>query len=275
MQNVFFKKTVALFTLLFIIHNTFICAQAYQQKTADTARRKDFKPEIFTSGFIDIINNGQINASARFIRLFIGEPGRFAVPISFYGGVSNNTFQNQQQTGQTTRTNDHLVNQYINPMSGLINISLENIAFSKKKDTAITKFGFIYQAGARVLNGIRIGQANNPQTGKPTNFVNTFATTGLYFQTGAWERTNTKNIGVFWAALRYHICKTNPKQIREFLPDVTTNGIYYGYSAGFGIEINNVVNIKAIYYKYNKAPEIDYGLPIYQFSFNYTMSKNH
>ena len=30
------------------------------------------KPEILTSGFIDIVNNGQVNASARFIRLFIG-----------------------------------------------------------------------------------------------------------------------------------------------------------------------------------------------------------
>ena len=31
-----------------------------------------YKPEILTSGFIDIVNNGQVNASARFIRLFIG-----------------------------------------------------------------------------------------------------------------------------------------------------------------------------------------------------------
>lgn len=266
------KKAIAAFTFLFIISG--IYAQTYQPKTTDTARRKNFKPEIFTSGFIDIINNGQINASARFIRLFIGEPGKFAIPISFYGGVSNNNFQNQQQNGQLLRSNDHLVNQYINPMSGLINISIENIAFSKKKDTLVTKFGFIYQIGERVLTGVRIGPANNPQTGKPVNFVNGFATTGLYFQTGAWEKTNTKNVGVFWFAVRYHICKSNPKQIKEFLPDVSTNGLYYGYSAGFGIEINNLVNIKAIYYKYHKQPEIDYGLPIYQFSFNYTMGKN-
>ena len=33
---------------------------------------KSNKPEIFTSGFIDVINNGQVNASARFIKLFIG-----------------------------------------------------------------------------------------------------------------------------------------------------------------------------------------------------------
>ena len=38
---------------------------------------QDYKPEIFTSGFIDIINNGQVNASARFIRFFIGEPDKF------------------------------------------------------------------------------------------------------------------------------------------------------------------------------------------------------
>lgn len=43
---------------------------------------------------------------------------------------------------------------------------------------------------------------------------------------------------------------------------------------GFGIEINNLVNIKGIYYKYTKKPEIEYGLPIYQFSFNYSFNKN-
>ena len=216
----------------------------------------------------------QVNSSARFIRLFIGEPGKFALPLSFYGGVSNNNFQQQVSFGQIAKSNDHLVNQYINPMSGLINISIEGIMFSKKKDTALTKFGYIYQIGERVLNGVRVGSISDPQTGKPTNFLNSFATTGLYFQTGAWERTNSKNVGLFWIAGRYHICRTNPKNIKEFLPDIETNGIYYGYSFGFGIEINNLVNIKAIYYKYHKQPEIDYGLPIYQFSFNYTMNRN-
>ena len=80
-------------------------------------------------------------------------------------------------------------------------------------------------------------------------------------------------MGVFWFILRYHYCKTNPKQIREFLPNIQTNGLYHGYSTGFGVQINNVVDIRAIYYKYSKAPEIEYGLPIYQFTFNYTVQK--
>ncbi|MBK9382809.1 MAG: hypothetical protein IPN39_16015 [Chitinophagaceae bacterium] len=71
--------------------------------TTPTGKTKEYKPEIFTSGFIDIVNNGQVNASARFIRLFIGEPGRFAVPLSFYSGVSNNSFQNNNSSGQLSR----------------------------------------------------------------------------------------------------------------------------------------------------------------------------
>jgi hypothetical protein len=270
------KKHVFLLLYFFCLFNSF---SQQLSKSADTSKNKPLpKPEIFTSGFIDVVNNGQVNASARIIKLFIGEPGKIQIPLSFYGGVSSNNFQNQssyggQGGGQLLKSNDHLVNQYINPFSGLVNVSIEGIAFRKKDADKITKFGYIYQLGERVLNGIRIGDIRDPRTGKPTNFLNTFATAGVYFQTGAWEKTNSKNVGTFWLIARYHICRTNPNQIKQFLPDIETNGVYHGYSAGFGVQINNLVDIKAIYYKYSKAPEIDYGLPIYQFTFNYTMAK--
>lgn len=230
---------------------------------------KNYKPEIFTSGFIDIMNNGQVNASARFIRLFVGEPGKFAIPLSLYSGVSNNNFQNQT-TATGSRSNDHLVNQYINPLSGLVNMSVDGIVYFKQT-TKVTKTGFLYHFGERVLTGYKTGVITNPSTGKPTNFLNSFGTAGLYFQTGAWERNNAKNVGIFWLAFRYHACYTNPDLLKDFLPAIKTNGLYLGYSMGFGVEINNLVNLKAIYYKYTKKPEIDYSLPIYQFSFNYTM----
>lgn len=238
-----------------------------QNIKADTTKTK---PEIFSSGFIDIMNSGQVNASARFIKLYIGEPGKFAIPISFYGGVSNNNFQSQSV--QLSKSNDHLVNQYINPMSGLINVSIDDTKYFTKSKVN-TKLGFIYKLGERLLNGIRIGQITDPQTGKSVNFLNSFASSGILFQTGAWEKNSSNNIGIFWLAMRYHLYYSNSKQIKEFLPEIKTNGMYLGYSLGFGIEINNIVNIKAIYYKYTKAPEIDYGLPIYQFSFNYQMQK--
>jgi len=276
------------FVWLFIISvfqsNKNLVAQNISGKTikADTIKQKELKPEIFTTGFIDVMNSGQVNASARFIRLFIGEPGKFAIPLSLYSGVSANNFQNQQyNSGQ--KSNEQLFNNFINPLSGLVNLSIDGIRILKKTEKVtksgllyhfgekVTKSGLLYHFGEKVLTGYKTGLITNPQTGKPVNFLNSFATLGLYFQTGAWERSNNKNVGVFWLSYRYISCYTNPSQIKEFLPDITTNGIYHGYCIGGGIEINNVVNIKVPYYKYNKQPEIDYSQPVYQFTFNYSL----
>lgn len=241
------------------------------QATQKPVNIKDYKPEIFTSGFIDIINNGQVNASARFVRLFIGEPGKFAIPLSLYSGVSSNNFQNTQSISQ--RSNDALVTNFINPLSGLANISIDGIVFFNKKSQKVTKAGFLYHIGERILTGVRTGPITDPATGKPVNFLNSFGSLGLYFQTGAWDRNNSKNVGISWFAFRYIGCYTNPTQLKEFLPAIETNGLYHGWSLAWGVEINNFVNIKVVYYKYVKKPEINYYLPIYQFSFNYTLKK--
>jgi hypothetical protein len=151
-----------------------------------------------------------------------------------------------------------------------MNISSDGVLFFRRTGKP-TKSGWLYHFGERVMTGFKTGQISNPQTGKPVNFLNGFVSSGLYFQTGAWERSNNKNVGICWLAFRYHWCYSNPQQIMEFLPGIETNGIYTGYSLGFGVEINNLVNIKVIYYKYIKQPEIEYSIPIYQFSFNYSL----
>lgn len=229
----------------------------------------NYKPEIFTSGFIDIVNNGQINASARFIRLFIGEPGKIVLPLSFYSGVSSNNFQ--QQIPGLPQSNENLVTQYINPLSGLANLSVDGVIYFTRKKEKLTKTGLLYHVGERVLSGVRTGPITDPMTGKPLNFLNGFGALGLYIQTGAWERSNNKNMGLTWLAWRYITCYTNPEQLKILMPDIQTNGVYKGWSVGWGVEITRLVNIKVIYYKYSKAPEIDYSVPIYQFSFNYSL----
>ena len=242
-----------------------------KQKQDDPISSKTiYKPEILTSGFIDVISNGQVNASARFIRLYIGEPDRFAIPLSIYSGVSSNNFQGQQNT-LVSRTNEQLVINFINPLSGLANLSIDGVIFFKRSTQKYTRAGILYHFGERILTGQKAGPITDPSTGKPVNFLNSFGSIGFYFQTGAWERNNSKNVGIFWLALRYIGCYTNPAQLKEFLPTIKTNGKYYGYSIGWGVEINSLVNIKVLYYKYIKKPEIDYLLPIYQFSFNYSM----
>jgi hypothetical protein len=253
-----------------IISALIICFTSFGQANDSARVSKIFKPEILTSGFIDIVSDGQVNASARFIRVFIGEPGSFAIPLSIYSGVSSNNFQNQQVPGGQ-RSNEHLVSSFINPLSGLVNISVDGVVFFKRKEIKVTRTGFLYHSGIRILTGYKAGLITDPSTGRPVNFLNSFCTTGLYFQTGAWEKNNSRNVGMFWLAVRYILCKTGEKQLRDILPGIQTNGFYHGWSLAWGIEINNLVNIKVVFYKYVKRPEINYSLPIYQFSFNYSL----
>ena len=238
---------------------------------ADTSRPVPVnKAEILSSGFIDIVNNGQVNAAARLIRLYIGEPGKFALPLCIYSGVSSNNFQQPvSATGQ--RSNDQLVTNFINPLSGLINLSAEGRGRLAGQKGRPTQCGAIYQAGLRVLTGIRSGMAGNPLTGKPVNFLNSFAAGGISVQTGAWEKNNARNVGLCWLAARYMICRSSPKQIREILPGIPTNGVYHGWSLAGGVDVSGLISLKLIYYRYVKGPELDYLAPIYQFSFNYSI----
>lgn len=232
---------------------------------------KPGKPEILTSGFIDVVNNGQISAAARFLRLSIGEPGRFVIPLSIYSGVSSNNFQNQQFPGGLP-SNEHLVSSLINPLSGLANISFDGILYTRKHpEHVLTRAGVLYHAGVRILTGYRVGPVLEPATGRPLNFLNSFASSGIYLQTGAWEKNNAANLGTFWLAGRYIFCYTGAKQLYEILPGANTNGLYHGWSAAWGVEISNLVNLKVIYYNYVKEPELDFTQPIYQFSFNYSL----
>jgi hypothetical protein len=64
-------------------NNSAVTKSIINSDTINVAKKEfrlTYKPEILTSGFIDIINNGQVNASARFIRLMVGELGKFALP---------------------------------------------------------------------------------------------------------------------------------------------------------------------------------------------------
>jgi hypothetical protein len=229
------------------------------------------KIEIFNSGFLDIMNSGQVNSSARFLRLNIGEPNKFYLPLSLYGGITSNPLQNSSIP--VLKTNEHLVTGYINPLSGLINFSFEDILFRNKENAVSTKFGFSYQIGERVMYGVRIDSVNKQPLFTTVNFLNTYCSTGLFFQTQAWERDKNSNLGIFWISFRFHASRTGIKQLNSFLPKLNSNGIYTGYSMGFGVHITNSVDIKAIYYNYIKRPEIDYYNSIYQFSLNYTNNK--
>jgi hypothetical protein len=263
--------TIVSGVLLGMLFQTFESALYARELNLDTFIKKVNVPktDFFNAGFIDLISSGQVSASARLIRLMVGEPGKFSIPLTVYGGVSNTAFQ-QQAVFSLNRSNEHLVTQFITPLSGLLNLSVDGMPVLSKV-SRITKWGLLYQVGERMLTGYRINSGANPFSGRSHNFLNSYAVGGVFFQTGAWERESSAQMGISWLSLRYHLCYTDPAQLNIFLDGVRTNGLYSGFSLGFGVEISYLVNIKAIYYRYTKAPEPAYSLPLYQFSFNYAL----
>jgi hypothetical protein len=219
------------------------------------------KPQVFNSGFIDFQNSGQMNASARVFKLYIGEPGKFMLPLSVYSGVSGNNPHTNLSSG---RGSEQMILGLINPMSGVFNISTENSFRFNKKATSLTGFSTVYQVGEKMISG------QQALTLKSFSFFSTYANTGLLFQTGAWEKDKEKNMGVFWLLLRYHAIKISNsfEDISGYPPK---KGFFTGYSVGVGIEINNVLNIKSYYYRYINPGASIFDIPIFQLTFNYSM----
>lgn len=111
------------------------------QNNLNTYPQKDLvtnipqKLELFNSGFIDFQNSGQMNASARVFKLFIGDPKKFSLPISVYSGVSGNNIN----TGNAThKGSEQMVLGLINPLGGIFNLSIDNITSLTRKKKLLT-----------------------------------------------------------------------------------------------------------------------------------------
>lgn len=220
------------------------------------------KPELFNSGFIDFQNSGQMNASARVFKIYIGEPKKFMLPVSVYSGVSGNNYNTGNNI--SNRGSEQMILGLINPMSGVFNLSTDNTFRFKRKTNSLTGFSFVYQFGEKMITG------QQAFTYKTFSFFSSYANSGLLFQTGAWEKDKEKNMGVFWLLLRYHVVQTSNTffKLSGYPPD---NKLFKGFSIGMGIEINNVLNIKSYYYRYINPGADIFDIPIYQLTFNYSM----
>ena len=216
------------------------------------------KPEILSGGFIDIIQNGQMNASARLFRLFIGEPGKFQIPVSLYTGVSANNLSYNRQ-------NEEFVLNLINPGSGIFNLCFDGNNTILGKKSEFTSLQIQYQAGFRFLTFF------NRNIQKNITFFNSINAFGLTFVTGAWERNKPGNMGIFWLNIR-GLFSGNPRTVLKEIFTEPVSGKLFGYSAGIGMEISQALNVKIFYFRFLNNTEIPaFAQPFLQLSFNYSI----
>ncbi len=142
---------------------------------------------VLERAFLDMTTQGQAQASAQVVRICIGEPGKFALPLYFLAGATGGAAGAQTQGEATAST-------LLNPLGG-------NLALALNDDYRMLTLGdhsflrLTYTVAGRYLH-----MTDSAGVGVPL-VVGTFAG-GLRLQTAAWSPGDTtEGVGTAWLQL--------------------------------------------------------------------------
>ncbi|MEY5034284.1 MAG: hypothetical protein RL447_662 [Bacteroidota bacterium] len=235
----------------------------------DSAIRKlSEPPEWLSAGMMEWGQGGQMQASARVVRLMIGEPGKWQLPLSLYSGVSQSGSNTAGAVAMSGRSNESITWQLYSPWSGVMNMGFEGQKLGAAWGSH-SALRFVFQFGERMLSGYRIGAFNDPLTGKQQLLWNHYVVMGCVLHTGAWERSNPKNLGRGWLMMRGHLSYSSPDQLKWLFSLPMFRGLYGGASLAMGIEVSRVVNVRAGICWPVRGPEWSTSRSLTQFSFQY------
>jgi hypothetical protein len=203
--------------------------------------KKNF--ELFGKGLLDYGFEGQLQATAQAIKINIGEPNKFSLPISLLVGATNSDIG-------SPALNKSTVMSLISPTGGTTNVSTNFYLKLFGSGTGITSLKLSGLVAGKLITGR--DSATNKSTSKPSGYFDG----GLYFQTGAWtDEDGYKDGGIFWAQAKYTASYMAEEDLKTYFgPSV--QGIPHGPRVEIGCFIQNRVNIKLSYYKAIGGKEI-------------------
>ena len=261
--------TKQLLTIMFLFIYFFSKAQIvdidYSKKTRNildsSTTRNENNIQFLKNGFVDFLSDGNIQASARLLRINIGDRNKFYLPFFIYTGTAGNAFGGD-------KLNKTTVSNLLNPIGGTINLSFNGLQ-NLIKGESVTKLKFAYQLGGRTMNG------KDSLTQENVNFFNGFANLGLFFQTGAWTPDDPSNMGIFYIQAKLISSFSSNGNLQKIFGNSSINkGYLLGYSIDAGIEINKVINVKLGVYQYTNNSGIALLKdPIVKFSLDYSLKK--
>ena len=218
------------------------------------------KPAFLDQSYLDIFTNGSFQASTQLIKVYVGEPAGYHVPLYICMSLSGSTVKQD-----TSRIG--VFGSLINPIGGTVSASLSrnHRGFRKYvgKTSEITHAGFSYHTSIRLINGQNSKQENIP-------FVSFYSDVGIYFQTGAWlANENSDNLGVFYFQPKLFFCTQKQSKVTEIFGEKVPSTLY-GASIEVGIHIANKLNFRVIYSKgLNEDLRDGYKEPQIRFSLDY------
>lgn len=227
-------------TSLFILSST-ISLIAQNVEVINENRAKTFaagekKPILFGKTLLDYGYSGQLQASTQALKINIGEPQGFYLPVYLLVGTANGDLGSNE-------SNKGTVASLINSSGGTVNLSGNFYVNLLKSSSGITSLKFSTLLGGKLVTG------RDVTTGSGLFKPSGFAESGLYFQTGAWEDGGQyKDGGIFWLQARYAALTMSKDDLRSFFGDDALSAPT-GPKIELGIFIESKVNIKLSFFK--------------------------
>jgi hypothetical protein len=232
-----------------------------QQSLTDTTEKEEQQVELLSRGFVDIFTNGKMQGTAQLLKINIGEPDAFYIPLFILVGASGDGLGEQEK-------NENTVANLLNPIGGIFNGTVNGRNNLYSSSTGITSLKFAYQLSGKLIN------AQDSLTGESKFLGAGYGNAGLFFQTGAWEPDAEGNMGVFWMQAKVTGSYAFDNAIlTDVFGSTVTDNYFIGYSIDLGIEINNRINLKAGAYQYLNNQDIELmKKPVFKFSLDYNLN---
>ncbi len=230
------------------------------QSVIDTGETHEQQVELLSRGFVDFFSNGKMQGTAQLLKINIGEPDAFYIPLFILVGASGDGLGEQER-------NENAVANLLNPIGGIFNGTINGRNNLYSSNSGITSLKFAYQASGKLIN------AQDSITGELRFLGTGYGNAGLFFQTGAWEPDAEGNMGVFWIQTKVTGSVAFDKAVlSEVFGSTVTDNYFIGYSVDLGIEINNRINLKAGAYQYLNSQDIELmKKPVFKFSLDYNL----
>jgi len=188
-------------------------------------------------GFVDYFSSGATQATVQLIRLCLGEPGRFRLPLYFLAGspgkVSGGNTMNAATLGSI-----------LNPLGGFLNAAVNDSYEIWPRNPAYqyTSFQLAYQAAAKYLNG----HDTTNTTGVPAMIG--YADLGLRYQTGATnlDDVDPSKVGIAWIQVKFGANIAGSTQFKRLF-GADAGQILQVVSVDGGVAIDSRLNLKISY----------------------------
>lgn len=218
------------------------------------------EPTFFVGSFVDYQFSGQLQAVSELIKIEVGNPKGFSLPLSVFAGAISQVAGDQALNASTVAD---LISSYGGNLNGTSSF-LKPFYLDPDSVTVVKISGL---ASARGISGR--DQADSDQS---SVVFGGYGEGGVFFQTGAWKsRLLGEDPGRIWVQIRYSHSYLSVENRALFFGEETENPS--GFRLDGGLNIAGVIDAKFSVYMPRSGttlPTLDGN--VYKFAFDYQRS---